>query len=67
MARRKRKKDRADEGWWKARGRSLGPGNGGFQQGHLPRLEDYDREGSWRAFSLDWSEGLLTMDWRRGS
>ena len=64
MGRRKREKKDENWGWWKARGKALGH-NGGFQQGHLPSLEDYDRAGSWRAFSLDWSEGLLTMDWRR--
>jgi hypothetical protein len=68
---RRRKRTEAEraweEHWWKARGASLAPGSGCFQTPRYRSLESLDREGAGRAFSLDWSEGLLTMEWRRGS
>lgn len=53
--------------WWAARGASIGGSYSGnnFRCGHHPRLEDLDRQGEGRAFSLDPSTGLLTMEWRR--
>lgn len=67
MARRKRTRaeQEYDQAWWNARGASLNPGSGCFQTPRYRSLESLDREGCDRAFSLDWSEGLLTMEWRR--
>jgi len=64
--RRTREEIENDLQWWEDRGMMLDPGLGScFMKVRKPRLEELDQQGAWRAYSLDWSSGMLTMVWRR--